>query len=321
MANVVVVSEAQRLAGTTGPRLPVLPLDRRLPATHVPEQPGAVTDAMLAVLNRACGSGACGSMKPAPALIRMPLRGQVSKGDLGQMTGRLDGSAVEGAARKDETADAELASMLGGIPGVTPDLSHIFGGHACTQAPAAFSSLDAIQPEGPNATAAAADGRGSVTVEVAAEEGAQAKKTAAQACAISGAALPPCDDRAELHALGGPSMSLGTQAFDMFQPERAQERQTVLTQSSQERAATLMDSDTLRFTYHFRSWQGQPGVVVSLNLHEQGRKLRVEAPDRAVFAALLANRDAFPGVLKIADNEPGSSGREGREGRPQEPGE
>lgn len=117
----------------------------------------------------------------------------------------------------------------------------------------------------------------------------------------------------EVRVPGGMSAGTALSVFDMPQPERAHERQTLLTQFPQDGPTAVADNDTLRFTYHFRSWQGQPTAMISLHFHDSGRKLKVEAPDRAVFAALLANCDALPGILKIVDDEPHSRRRKGRQ--------
>jgi hypothetical protein len=115
---------------------------------------------------------------------------------------------------------------------------------------------------------------------------------------------------------GGVSAGTTASRFEMTQVEPAHERQTVLTQFPQEGSVSAKDADTLRLTYHFRSWQGQPVAMVSFNLHEAGRRLRVEAPDRGVYAALLTHRDGLSGTVRIVDGEPHSRERDGR--RPEE---
>jgi hypothetical protein len=114
------------------------------------------------------------------------------------------------------------------------------------------------------------------------------------------------------------SVPVGTMAsqFDMTPLESTRERHTVLTQLPQESLVPAKDADTLRLTYPFRSWQGQPVAMVSFNFHEAGRRLRVEAPDRGVYAALLANRSALPGTVRIVDGDRHSHGHDGR--RPEE---
>ena len=274
MANVGVVTNADRASNAVRPVQPVLPLERRVVAAESPKPAAGTGKAPLVAMEQA------DAWTALAALFQAPLPGSRTKGPAGltrdgQPALKVDGMNLDGMIEQREHADSECAPALGLM---------------CMRAKALEPTAVEQGSIGPIlADAALPDQHGPAPVEAPVEA--------------------HTDDALEVRAAFGLSAGTSADRFGARQLENVPERQTVLTQCSSEAPASSGDKDTLRFTYHFRSWQGQPAATVSMSFHDAGRKLRVEASDRTVYSALLANRDALGGSLKIVDDGPDSQGR------------
>ena len=284
MANVGVVTNADQAANAAKPVQRVLPLERRVGAADCPEPAGG---AGAATQIAAEGADAWAALT---AFFHPPVLGQRSRGQgkpAGEEQGapNVDGMGARGKIEQQEQPDIECASAAGLIPVPGSGLPSTAG---------AQDGVCSTGGDGPGPTDLRAPSDSKAGVEAYADD--------------------VVEVRASLSALAGTTPD----RFEVRTLESPHERQTVLTQFSHDGPDGAADGDTLRFTYQFRSWQGQPAAMVSLNFHDPGRKLRVEAPDRAVYSALLANRDALAGTLKVVDDGPDSRGRDRGQ---REPGE
>lgn len=321
MANGVVVINADRAEGAGKPSRPVLPLDCRVDQARAVER--RVREAQACeqpASERGVASMVTRDIDPCTlaAVVHRLLPEPVMKVQPG-CSGRRPGSTQAG----DHARQVETGREVVSVPGLEDLHDEVVpvpgGGHAEVMILAMSDHVAATGPVGRTKTTAFAG-----TTKVTALVGATKAEPADAPGSLShthththmDATVEGRDARAEAVVEERPSGSVpvGTTVsrFDMTQVESAHERQTVLTQFPQEGPVPAKDADTLRLTYHFRSWQGQPAAVVSFNLHEAGRRLRVEAPDRGVYTALLANRDALAGTVRIVDGEPHSRGRDGR---------
>jgi hypothetical protein len=281
MANVGVVTQADKvanaaMANAARPAPPVLPLDRRVRAADSPERAAGAGVEVEAGDTAQIVTNDVDALTALAAFFHQPHPPRALTGPPRQAGEAPSVPNVEGTDVQQERSDFELA--------LAPGLIHVPGIGELSQAAA---------PAG------------------LAETGPDRTGSTSQHLSAAGEAGP--DASVEARVPGGVSAGATAYVFDTPQPERTHERQTVLTQFSQDGPTVVGEGDVLRFTYHFRSWQGQPAAMISLNFNDSGRKLRVEAPDRAVYAALLANSDALPGILKIVDDEPHERGREGRQ--------
>jgi hypothetical protein len=88
-------------------------------------------------------------------------------------------------------------------------------------------------------------------------------------------------------------------------PDRLSETVALPVTLSPREPTASTEPDTLRFTYQFQSWCGQPAATVLLGQSAQGRRLQIHAPDAAVFTALVAGREAIGGIVHLNDETGG----------------
>ncbi|MEJ0004481.1 MAG: hypothetical protein WDN30_14715 [Pararobbsia sp.] len=119
------------------------------------------------------------------------------------------------------------------------------------------------------------------------------------------------DEAVDFRTQGGFLTSSHGLAADSAPLEKSHEAPLPSVILSQHGQADCGDPDTMRFTYQFQSWQGQPVAVVTLGQWERGRRLQVEASDPAMFRALVGHRDALAGVVHVHDGERHSRSEDG----------
>jgi hypothetical protein len=291
MASTGVVTNVTKPRDPVRPVPPVLPLERRV----VDASARPVNSAGKAAEPGKQGADAGGTLA---ACIHRLLPGSLPKGDrrlalapdASDVGKNIDATRVDGAIELQEQRDVECIVVAAGLmPALGNQVPPTTAMHDGTSVPAA----DRSDPAGPRSEPASP--RGAEGIDAGSEVHAE--------------------DAADFRASPSVSPGVGPARPGKVEAERAHEdapeRQTVLTQLSHEGPTAASDGDTLRFTYQFRSWQGQPFAQISLNFNDSSRKLnKVSTSDGAVFSALLANRDGLAGTVKIVDYGPDSRGRQ-----------